>query len=162
MIENLKKLLHEGENGHSLIVQSETGDEAFIYDGRGISDLLNLLTQSPDMLLDTTVADKVVGKAAAALMILGGVKVVYADTISELALQLFANEARKAKKEGRQPIKVAYDKKVEYIVNRTNTGWCPMETACKDAKTPAECLVRIQEKLKELKGISIKQNGQGQ
>ena len=140
-MEDIKKILHEGGKGHSLVVNTDT-DEILIFDGRGISDLMRLLNTSPDTLKGAMLADKVVGKAAASLMILGGIKAVYADTISELALQLFASAAPK--------IDVTYYNKVEYIINRTQTGWCPMEWACKEATTPEECLVRIKDKLEEL------------
>jgi len=124
-------------------VLKATTSEIFTYDGKGISDLLQLLDKSPDILAEAEVADKVVGKAAASLMILGGIKAVYADTISEPALQIFASAAPE--------IDVTYNNKVEYIINRTKTGWCPMELACKDAKTPEECLQNIKVKLAELK-----------
>ena len=140
-MKEIKKILHEGENGHSLVVKTDT-DEIFIFDGRGISDLMRLLNSSHDILEGALLADKVVGKAAAAIMILGNIKAVYTDTISEPALQLFASAA--------PGIEVTYYNKVEYILNRTKTGWCPMELACKDAKTPAECLEKIKAKLKEM------------
>ncbi len=143
-MEEIKRILHEGEKGHSLVVKT-VSDEVFSFDGRGISDLMRLLNTSPDILEGAMLADKVVGKAAAALMILGGIKAVYADTISEPALQLFASVA--------PGIEVTYENKVEYIINRTKTGWCPMELACKDAKTPAECLERIKAKFAELKAM---------
>ena len=143
-MEEIKKILHEGEKGHSLVVKTAS-DEIFSFDGRGISDLMRLLNTSPDILKGAMLADKVVGKAAAALMILGGIKAIHADTISEPALQLFASAAKE--------IDVTYDNKVEYIINRTQTGWCPMEWACKEAATPAECLEKIKAKLTELKAI---------
>jgi len=139
-MEHIKQKLHEG--GRSLVLKA-AANEIFAYDGRGISDLLQLLDKSPNRLSGAEVADKVVGKAAASLMILGGIKAVYADTISEPALQLFASAAPK--------IDVTYNNKVEYIINRAKTGWCPMELACKDAKTPEECLQNIKAKLAELK-----------
>lgn len=138
-MESIKKRLHEG--GHSLVIKTQAG-EVFTYDGRGVSDLLRLLSTEPVVLQGAELADKVVGKAAAALMILGGIQAVYADTISQPALQLLTSAAPK--------IEVSFAQKVEYIINRTQTGWCPMELACKDAVTPKECLERIKAKLAEL------------
>lgn len=145
MMKDIKQILLK-EN-HSLVVKTATG-ETFAFDGRGIKDLLQLL-RSPAHLLDgAEVADKVVGKAAAALIILGGVKHAYAETISQPALRLLASSAPQTT--------VTYGDKVEHIVNRTQTGWCPMELACKDADTPEECLARIQAKLQELMHNSTK------
>lgn len=138
-MEHIKQKLHEGR--HSLVLKATTS-EIFTYEGRGVSDLLQLLDKAPSILASALLADKVVGKAAAALMILGKVKAVYADIISEPALQLFASAA--------PMIDVTYNNKVEYIINRTKTGWCPMELACKDAQTPEECLQNIKAKLTEL------------
>ncbi len=160
-MENIKRILLD--EGHSLVVETDLKVEVLPtdstslcndkseapvvlkYDGKGVSDLLRLLTSEPSVLEGARLADKVVGKAAAALMILGKVKAVYAETISTPALQLFASVA------SHQPIAVTYHHQVEYIVNRTKTGWCPMEETCKDAVTAEECLVRIQEKLQELR-----------
>lgn len=144
-MEDIKKTLYEG--GHSLVIKTKHG-ETKTYDGRGVSDLMRLLGQAPEILDGAELADKVVGKAAAALMALGGIKAIYADTISTPALQLLASAA--------PDIKVTYHNKVEHIINRTQTGWCPMELACKDATTPAECLERIKAKLLELKQGTIK------
>lgn len=49
---------------------------------RGVKDLYRLLTTEPSSLAGAFVADKVVGKAAAALLILGGVGELHADVIS--------------------------------------------------------------------------------
>ena len=142
-MEEIKKILHEGEKGHSLVLKTDT-DEILVFNGRGIKDLMQLLQSqtSLNILKGAILADKVVGKAAAALMILGKIKAVYAENISEPALQLFASSAPE--------IEVTYYNKVEYIINRPKTGWCPMELACKDAKTPTECLMKIKAKLIEL------------
>ena len=140
---HLISVLHSGN--HALAVRTAKGC-TLTFDGRGVSDLLRLLDAEPQTLRGAAVADKVVGKAAATLIILGGIKAVYADTVSEPALQLFASAA--------PGIEVTYHNKVEYIINRTKTGWCPMELACKDAKTPAKCLEKIKAKLAELKAMN--------
>ncbi len=139
-MEQIKKMLREGN--HSLVIKTND-EEFFAFDGRGISDLLQLQQKAPSLLVGAELADKVVGKAAAALMILGGIKAVFADTISLPALQLFASAAPE--------IEVSYASKVEYIANRTQTGWCPMELTCKDAQTPEECLENVKSFLKERK-----------
>ena len=81
MMEDLIRLLHEGD--HSLVVAN--GDVR-TFDGRGVSDLYGLFKEDPGFLKGAFIADKVVGKAAAALMILRGEKEVFADIISQPAL----------------------------------------------------------------------------
>ena len=86
---------------------------------RGVKDLYTLYTTTPSLLNGALVADKVVGRAAAALMVLGGVKRVYADTISALALEIFAQ----------RDICVEYGNLVPHIINRSHSDMCPMERA---------------------------------
>lgn len=87
---------------------------------RGVADLYILLCQEPHFLYGASVADKVVGKAAATLMVKGKIRELYTDTISTPALKLL----QKAQ------IPVEYVQVVPYIRNRDNTGWCPLETRC--------------------------------
>lgn len=133
-MKSLIEILHEG-NGHSLVIKN--GNNIQVFNGRGITDLLQLLDNKPELLKGASVADKVVGKAAAALMITGRIKELHADLISRPALELLAST----------PIKVTYDTITEYIINRMNTGICPMEAACKDCNTPDECITEIKKRI---------------
>ena len=67
-----------------------------------------------------SIADKVIGKAAAALIVLGGIGTVYADVISTPALTLLRNAG----------INVSFRTEVPFIENRDKNGWCPLESAC--------------------------------
>ena len=102
------------------------GDEVRIFRERGVKD--------PQLLDGAFVADKVVGKGAAALMILGGVEELFADVVSRAALDLFA-AAGKA---------VAYTVAVPHIINRAGDGICPVERLCASAQTAGECLPLIE------------------
>ena len=106
------------------------GDEVRIFRERGVKDLYRLLREEPQLLDGAFVADKVVGKGAAALMILGGVEELFADVVSRAALDLFA-AAGKA---------VA----VPHIINRADDGICPVERLCAEAQTAGECLPLIE------------------
>lgn len=134
-MKDLIELLH---NNHTLVVSN---GEVRTFQGRGISDLYRLLHEDPDFLKGASVADKVVGKGAAALMLLGRVGELHADLISEPALALLQT--------GR--IRVAYDEKVPQIQNRTKSGICPVETLCRNAVTAEECLPLIEEFMKSVK-----------
>ena len=90
--------------------------------------------REPELLDGAFVADKVVGKGAAALMILGGVEGLFADVVSRAALDLFA-AAGKA---------VAYTVAVPHIINRADDGICPVERLCAEAQTAEECLPLIE------------------
>lgn len=132
MMQSLTTLLHDGN--HTLVVAGGDG-EVRTFDRRGVADLFDLLTAEPRFLRGAIVADKVVGKGAAALMISGGVAEVHADIISEAALALFA--------ESNVNVRVSFDRQVPFIRNRAGTGCCPVEALCRDCATAAECLPRI-------------------
>ena len=136
-MEELKNILTQGN--HSLVLRTRDG-QVLTFDGRGVSDLRNLLSNQKNLLCGAVVADKVVGKAAAALMVLGGVVGLHALLISEGALSLLA----------KYNVKVEFDQKTDHIINRTNTGWCPMENACRDCTTAEECLVEIEKTIKNI------------
>ena len=100
---------------------------------RGVKDLFRLLDEEPELLRGAFVADKVVGKGAAALMILGGVEEVYADVASTAALELFASRG----------VRVECVQEVPQIINRAGTGRCPVETLCLECRTAEACLEPI-------------------
>lgn len=104
---------------------------------RGVAPLMKLLKEDNTQLKDAMIADKVIGKAAALLMVYAKVKEVYTPTISTPALQVFKNNN----------IEIHYDKEVERIVNRKGDGLCPMETLCMYIENPEEAYITIYNKL---------------
>lgn len=134
--ELIEKLVSDN---HSLLIEQEHTIK--VYDTHGIATLLQIVEHDPEVLRDATMVDKVVGKAAAALMILGGIKELHALLISKAALNLLNTT----------DIKVSYDEQVPFIENRNRNGWCPMEEACRNCQTAEECLHEIKNKLSEMR-----------
>ena len=97
-MERLKEILHS--RNCSCVVENRGAVRIFY--NRGIKDLYTIYTTEPTLLCGAKIADKVVGRAAAALMILGGVECLYTDVISDLALDLLNNSS----------IKVSYNRSV--------------------------------------------------
>lgn len=114
------------------------GSAVRMFRERGVKDLYRLLREEPEFLNGASVADKVVGKGAAALMILGGVHELFAGVVSQAALQLLQVTN----------IRVGYSVVVPHIINRANTDWCPLEKRCADAKSAEECLPVIEHFIK--------------
>ena len=137
MIEELIDLLHSG--GYSCAIAN--GDIIRTFTQRGVADLYDLLTQEPDFLKGALIADKVVGKGAAALMILGGIKELHTDIISSKALELFQDS----------DIKASFIQEVPFIWNRDHTGWCPVETMCSEEKSAEAILPLIHNFLKRIR-----------
>lgn len=130
MIRKAISILHEG--GHTLVVAN--GNRLRTFDRRGVADLYRLLREEPEFLHGAVVADKVVGKAAAALMLLGGVAELHTDVISSKAIELLQGSS----------LRYTFDREVPHIINRTRDGWCPLETRCRDCRTAEECLAQIE------------------
>ncbi len=121
--------LHEGNC--SCVIANE--GRVAVFTGRGVRDLHDLLLREPAFLRGASVADKVVGKGAAALMLLGGVSRLHADVISRPALELLkANH-----------LEVSYGQLVPHVQNRAGTDWCPVEKLCADLHTPREMFEAI-------------------
>ncbi|MCD8261367.1 MAG: DUF1893 domain-containing protein [Bacteroides sp.] len=74
-----------GDN-YSCVV--ENYGEVFTFYQPGVADLYDMVVNKPSFLKDASIADKIAGKATAALMILREVKKVYAEVISLSALIL--------------------------------------------------------------------------
>ena len=136
-IEKAKSLLKSG--GYTCVLCAE--DKTYTSTERGVKPLLAWIDSGTDM-TGFYAADKVVGKAAAFLYVILGVKAVYAGVISEPALQVLTENG----------IAIEYDSLVEAIRNRAGTGYCPMETAVKSISEPYPALEAVRQKLKELTG----------
>lgn len=118
-LEIVKNKLYE--KNASLVVLYSNGDCKEYYNKR-IIDIKTILLENKDALKSAVIADKVIGKLAASLLIYAGVEEIYADTISSYAIQVL--EANNVKYE--------YKNKTEYIQNNDKTGMCPMENKYKD------------------------------
>ncbi len=118
-LEKIKNILLE--KNASLVVLYKDGEIKEYYQDR-IKDIKEILMQDKSQLKDTIVADKVIGKVAASILAVAGVKEIYADIISEFAIPVLE----------KNNIKYEFKNKVEYIKNKDNTGMCPMENKYKD------------------------------
>lgn len=135
-IELAKQLLTTEK--HALVLVKE--EQSRVFDESGIRPLLRLIQQGDTILHGAYAADKVVGKAAAMLFVLGGICEIYANVISETALQ-FLNDAG---------VPCTYDQKVPYIINRDQTGMCPMERCCLPLTQPQQAYLQLSQALERL------------
>ena len=126
-------------DGQAACVVLRNGEIVRVESGRGVVPMIRLYENSA--LQGAYVADKVVGKAAAMLMTLGGVSGCYALTVSRAALDWFSV----------YNIPVEYEVCAEYIVNRAGDGMCPMEQTVKDLNDPSEALTALKQKIAELR-----------
>lgn len=112
------------------------GSAVFTSKERGVKPLVEWLNSKTDF-KDFYAADKVVGKAAAFLYLLLGVKAVYSQVMSKSAYEILSMH-------GIEPL---CDLSVEAIRNRSNTDLCPMEKLVLDVDDPKTALSMIKRKL---------------
>lgn len=117
----LKNILFE--KNCSCVVES--GGNIYISYEKCIKPVLGWLDEG-NLLKGASVADKVVGKAAALLFVYAGIKEIYAEVLSQPAKMIFE----------RFNIPISYSKIVKHIRNRTDTDICPMEKRAADIDSP--------------------------
>ncbi|MBR1922405.1 MAG: DUF1893 domain-containing protein [Paludibacteraceae bacterium] len=100
------------------------------YNQRGVNDLLQLVNNEPQRLQGAVVADKMVGKAAAALMVVGGVKRVYTNLICTPAREMLQKAG----------IQVVAEQEVDMIMNRDQTDQCPIDKKLNGIDDAIQCV----------------------
>ncbi len=127
-LELASKILKEEDYTCVVIKQ----DKEYTSKERGVKPLLDWISIGDDF-KGASAADKVVGKAAAFLYVLLGIKEIYSIVISQPAYSVLK----------KYNIEVCYDNLVPAIKNRANTGFCPMESAVLDLNEPEAAYERI-------------------
>ena len=109
------------------------------YSKPGVRDLEHLFDHAPEMLHGATIADKVIGKAAAAMVVVGGVKELYAEVMSKRAIP-FLEEAG---------IAYTYGTLVDTIKEEGDR--CQLEKITAPATTPEETVDLLRAHFEEKK-----------
>lgn len=110
---------------------------------RGIAPMMGFIASGID-LAGYSVADVVVGKAAALLFVKCGIKNVFAKTLSKPAEKVL----------NMYGIEYEYETLTERIINREGTDTCPMEKAVTDTENAEETYIILKNRLK-LMGVQI-------
>ena len=134
-LERVKEYLKSGN--YTCVIEKD--DCFYTSTERGVKPLVKWLALHMDF-QDAYAADKVIGKATAFLYVLLGVKEVYADVISQAAVQVFNIYG----------ISTEYEQVVDYIINRRKDGMCPFEAAVLAIEEPESAYVEIRRKMEEM------------
>jgi len=116
------------------------GDTVYSSTVSGISPMIEFISSGKDF-KSFSAADKIVGKAAAMLFVLAGIKEVYAPVMSEAAVNTLLKHG----------IISSYDILTKNIIKHDGYGLCPMEDAVKDIDEPLEAFEAIKHTLNILK-----------
>lgn len=129
-MEALKARLKEDEvRGAVMSIHGEVRE----FHRKGVIDLFTLVTEEPDFLRGGMIADRVIGKGAALLLLKAGIKEVFAYVISEPALNIMKDNN----------ITVTYITLQPHIINRTGDGICPVELLTEHITSPDEAYNQI-------------------
>ena len=113
--------------------------------GKGVSPLLDLLDAPGQILKGAAVADRIIGKASAWILVYAGAAAVYAPVMSRGAEKIFE----------RFKVPSEYDVLTDRIIRRDGNGTCPMELAVgeiNDAKEAVEAVRKRREEMRQEKG----------
>ena len=134
-LERAESLLNE-----EITLAAVCGERVLTYSGRTVKQLLALA--EGDALKGASVADKIVGKAAALLLIKCGVKEVYAKTASRAAEAVLK----------RHGVPFSYGVMTDCILNRDGTGPCPMEATVADIEDCELAFTALNAKVAAMQG----------
>jgi hypothetical protein len=114
---------------------------AVVKDGRilfkskshGVSDLIGMIREIGQLAAGASLADTIVGRAAALLCVYSKIAAVYGVTMSEGAIHIFKASG----------IRFEYGDLVPKILNRDKSGMCPFEEAVLGIDSPSAALDKL-------------------
>ena len=123
------------ENNYSLVLAKEN---KVVHTSlkKGLQPLIDLYHDQKQVLEGSHIADKVIGKAAALILIESNINELYAELISDNAIEIL----------DKSNIRYEYKTRVKEIRNRDNTDMCPMEKLSLDSNSADELIRKIEEK----------------
>lgn len=131
-LELARKTLEEDNLAFVLVKNMEVIRKS---EAKGIKTLATIYKEEKELLEGAYVADKVIGKAAALFLKGGNIIELYAELISEGAIEVLKEEN----------IKVMYNEKTDRILNRDMTDTCPMEKLSEGVDDPDVLLEKVEE-----------------
>lgn len=114
-------------------------------DGRGVMPLRKAYEEHPGLLEDAFVVDKIIGKAAAVIIILGGAKKAHGLIMSHAARDYLTEYG----------VEISFDVCVDIITGMDGTGICPIEKSVLDIADPKEAYQSMTERISELRRSAV-------
>lgn len=114
--------------------------------GRGVSPLLSFFEKSPEKMAGAIVVDKVIGRAAAAIVISGKAKAAHAELMSEDGAEFLRQHG----------VVVGYAKLVPRILNQKRDGLCPLEQSVLGIEDARQAVVALKARIAAMQAASAK------
>jgi hypothetical protein len=137
-LEKAKRILKD--RNLSLVIVKD-GVTIFSSDSPGIDGLLEAVEKLGERLSGASVADKIVGKAAALLLAYSNVVGVYASTLSRRGLATLS----------RNGIPVEYDLLVPEILDKEKRDLCPFEKFVSSIESPSHAFEKLKNFVESLR-----------
>lgn len=137
----LDKALQIIKSGEVSCVVMKGNEIIYTAMGRGVSPLLDVYKNEPEKLKNAYVVDKIIGKAAAMILVSGGVQKVHGIVMSASGREYLKNHG----------VIAEYTECVDMIVNRDGTDMCPIEKSVIDIEDSLEGLRVIGAAIDKLK-----------
>lgn len=134
-----QELTEELRSGEVTLIAERNGN-CYRSCDTGVKPIVTPMKNNRGFFSGASVADKVIGKAAALLLILSGAEYVYGETMSEAAAAVLEENS----------VAYAFGQKVRYIKNREGNDMCPLEKCVAETKNPAEAWTLIENKIAQL------------
>ena len=138
MLEKAVEMINGGTISLAVINKDEIVHTEY---GRGVSPLLNIFNTQPEILKSAFVVDKIIGKAAAMILVAGGVSRAYGLVMSAAGREYLEKHG----------ILADYTELVDIISNRDGTDMCPIEKSIIDIDDAAEGLKIISATIDKLR-----------
>ena len=132
------------DSGKAAVVVVRDGVISASGNGRGLSPLLDLCDGRPETVKDAWVVDKVIGKAAAAVCVAFGAKRVHGALMCEPAVELLKANG----------VACSSDSLVPQILNRDQSGLCPLEASVKDLSDVPEMVKALRARIAQLRAAA--------
>ena len=144
MLDRLVEILHS--ETCSLVAENHGVVRTFCK--KGVRDLMYLLDNEPEFLDGASIADKVIGKAAAGIAVSGGVRRIHADVMSRRSLPILDSAG----------IEYSFDTLVDRIVIPEGDSRCPLEEIVGPAETAAEVVSMLRAHFEEVQRKNMENN----
>ena len=115
------------------LVVVKNGKVLFETESHGLNDLVEAINQLQSNMKESSVADRIVGRAAALLFVYSGVSAIFAATISDGGMEILDNSS----------VFHEFEKRVPRILNFKKTDVCPFEKLVAKLSSPEEAYERL-------------------